>query len=81
MLFFALGLVMAARAGIARDASHAAVSPAALRTVVVRAQWLIDGIAQPGIEGCRGGRAAPREHVGQIVIAHAAAHDQHTLFA
>ncbi|HEX9402907.1 MAG TPA: amidohydrolase family protein [Steroidobacteraceae bacterium] len=45
MLFFALGLVMAARAGIAQDASHAAVSPAALRTVVVRAQWLIDGIA------------------------------------
>src|SRR5882672_7638223 len=43
MLFFALGLVMAARAGIAQDASHAAVSPAALRTVVVRAQWLIDG--------------------------------------
>src|SRR6266404_6001085 len=37
MLFFALGLVMAARAGIAQDASHAAVSPAALRTVVVRA--------------------------------------------
>src|SRR6266404_3406317 len=45
MLFFALGLVMAARGGIAQDASHAAVSPAALRTVVVRAQWLIDGIA------------------------------------
>ncbi len=45
MLFFALGLVMAARAGIAQDASHAAASPAALRTVVVRAQWLIDGIA------------------------------------
>ncbi len=45
MLFFALGLVTAARAGIAQDASHAAVSPAALRTVVVRAQWLIDGIA------------------------------------
>jgi imidazolonepropionase-like amidohydrolase len=45
MLFFALGLVMAARAGIAQDATHAAASPAALRTVVVRAQWLIDGIA------------------------------------
>ncbi len=45
MLFFALGLVMAARAGIAQDASQAAASPAALRTVVVRAQWLIDGIA------------------------------------
>jgi len=45
MLFFALGLVMAARAGIAQDSSHAAASPAALRTVVVRAQWLIDGIA------------------------------------
>src|SRR5580700_4671142 len=45
MLFFALGLAMAARAGIAQDASHAAASPATLRTVVVRAQWLIDGIA------------------------------------
>ena len=45
MLFFALGLLMAARAGIAQDASQAAASPAALRTVVVRAQWLIDGIA------------------------------------
>jgi imidazolonepropionase-like amidohydrolase len=45
MLFFALGLAMAARAGIAQDASQAAASPAALRTVVVRAQWLIDGIA------------------------------------
>jgi imidazolonepropionase-like amidohydrolase len=45
MLFFALGLVIAARAGIAQDASHTAASPAAPRTVVVRAQWLIDGIA------------------------------------
>ncbi|HWY96556.1 MAG TPA: amidohydrolase family protein [Steroidobacteraceae bacterium] len=45
MLFCALGLLMAARAGIAQDASQAAASPAALRTVVVRAQWLIDGIA------------------------------------
>ena len=45
MLFFALGLVMAARAGIAQGASQAAASPTPLRTVVVRAQWLIDGIA------------------------------------
>jgi len=45
MLFCALGLLMAARAGIAQDASQAAASPAAQRTVVVRAQWLIDGIA------------------------------------
>jgi len=45
MLFFALGLVMAARAGISQGASQAAASPAPLRTVVVRAQWLIDGIA------------------------------------
>jgi len=45
MLFFALGLLMAARAGIAQDAGHAAASPAALHTVVVRAQSLIDGIA------------------------------------
>jgi imidazolonepropionase-like amidohydrolase len=45
MVFFALGLVIAARAGIAQEASHTAASPADLRTVVVRAQWLIDGIA------------------------------------
>src|SRR5258706_1202258 len=45
MLFFALGLVMAARAGCAGAASPAGGAPAAPRTVVVRAQWLIDGIA------------------------------------
>src|SRR5216684_3969612 len=45
MVFFALGLVIAARAGIALEASHTAASPADLRTVVVRAQWLIDGVA------------------------------------
>ena len=45
MVFFALGLVIAARAGIAQSATDTAASPAALRTVVVRAQWLIDGIA------------------------------------
>src|SRR5713226_6831828 len=45
MVFFALGLVIAARAGIAQEASHTAASPADLRTVVVRAQWLIDGVA------------------------------------
>jgi imidazolonepropionase-like amidohydrolase len=43
--FFVLGLAMAARAGIAQEASHAAAIPPAPRTVVLRAQWLIDGIA------------------------------------
>jgi imidazolonepropionase-like amidohydrolase len=41
----ALGLAIAARAGVAQEASHAAAVPSAGRTVVVRAQWLIDGIA------------------------------------
>src|SRR6267378_3930026 len=43
--FLVLGLAMAARAGIAQEASHTAAIPPAPRTVVVRAQWLIDGIA------------------------------------
>jgi hypothetical protein len=43
MVFFALALAIAARAGIA-EVNHTAASPADLRTVVVRAQWLIDGI-------------------------------------
>src|SRR5258706_8395964 len=42
---FVLGLAIAARAGIAQEPSHTAVIPSAPRTVVVRAQWLIDGIA------------------------------------
>jgi imidazolonepropionase-like amidohydrolase len=45
MAFLALGLVIAARAGIAQEVSHAAAAPSAPRIVVVRAQWLIDGIA------------------------------------
>jgi len=43
--FLVLGLAMAARAGIAQEPSHTAAIPPAPRTVVVRAQWLIDGIA------------------------------------
>src|SRR5258706_8419826 len=42
---FVLGLAIAARAGIAQEPSHRAGIPSAPRTVVVRAQWLIDGIA------------------------------------
>jgi imidazolonepropionase-like amidohydrolase len=42
---FVLGLAIAARAGVAQEASHTAAVPSAARTVVVRAQWLIDGIA------------------------------------
>ncbi len=42
---FVLGLAIAARAGIAQEPSHTAAIPSAPRTVVVRAQWLIDGIA------------------------------------
>jgi imidazolonepropionase-like amidohydrolase len=42
---FVLGLAIAARAGVAQEASHTAAVPSAPRTVVVRAQWLIDGIA------------------------------------
>ena len=45
MVFLALGLTIDARAGIGQEASHTAASPAGARTVVVRAQWLIDGIA------------------------------------
>jgi imidazolonepropionase-like amidohydrolase len=45
MAFLALGLAIAARAGIAQEVSHAAAAPSAPRIVVVRAQWLIDGIA------------------------------------
>ena len=45
MIFLALGLAISARAGIALEVNQAAASPSAPRTVVVRAQWLIDGIA------------------------------------
>ena len=34
---------------------------------------------EPGIEGGRSVAAAPGEHVGQVVIAHAAAHDENPL--
>src|SRR3984893_17613824 len=43
---FVLGLAIAARAGVAQEASHTAAVPSAGRTVVVRAQWLIDGTAE-----------------------------------
>jgi imidazolonepropionase-like amidohydrolase len=45
VIFFALGLAISARAGIALEVNQAAASPSAPRTIVVRAQWLIDGIA------------------------------------
>ena len=41
----ALGLVFCARAGLAQEANHAAASTPDAPTVVVRAQWLIDGTA------------------------------------
>jgi imidazolonepropionase-like amidohydrolase len=44
IILFALGLVLCARLGQAQEASHAAAGPDA-RSVVVRAQWLIDGTA------------------------------------
>src|SRR5260221_4618478 len=43
--FFALGLLIAARAGFAQEVNHAAASSPDAGTVVVRAQWLIDGTA------------------------------------
>src|SRR5713101_9552779 len=42
--FLALGLAIYARAGFAQQVNHAA-SPPDAPTVVVRAQWLIDGTA------------------------------------
>ena len=45
VIFIALGLAISARAGIALEVDHASASPSAPRTIVVRAQWLIDGIA------------------------------------
>jgi imidazolonepropionase-like amidohydrolase len=41
----ALGLVFCARVGLAQEANHAAASTPDAPTVVVRAQWLIDGTA------------------------------------
>jgi imidazolonepropionase-like amidohydrolase len=45
IIFLALSLAACARAGLAQDANHAAAAIPEPRTVVVRAQWLIDGIA------------------------------------
>src|SRR3981081_3055290 len=45
IVFLALGLVISARAGHTQEVNHAAASPPVARTVVVRAQWLIDGTA------------------------------------
>src|SRR5450755_4671823 len=44
IVFLALGLAACARAGFAQDANHTA-GTAEPRTLVVRAQWLIDGTA------------------------------------
>lgn len=44
-ILFALGLALCARAGLAQEANHTAASTPDTRTVVVRAQWLIDGTA------------------------------------
>src|SRR5260370_21133794 len=43
--FLALGLLICARAGFAQEVNHAAASTPDAATVVVRAQWLIDGTA------------------------------------
>jgi imidazolonepropionase-like amidohydrolase len=43
IIFLALGLAACAHAGFAQDANHSAPGTADPRTVVVRAQWLIDG--------------------------------------
>ena len=45
IIFFALGLAVCARAGLAQEASHATPAISDPRTIVVRAQWLIDGTA------------------------------------
>jgi imidazolonepropionase-like amidohydrolase len=45
VIFLALGLAISARAGIALEVNQAPAIPSAPRTIVVRAQWLIDGIA------------------------------------
>src|SRR5271154_6703995 len=43
IIFFAVGLAVFGTPGIAQDATHAAAGDA--QTVVIRAEWLIDGIA------------------------------------
>ncbi len=45
MIFLGLGMMLCARAGIAQDANHTAASVPDTGTLVVRAQWLIDGTA------------------------------------
>src|ERR1700686_1352681 len=45
IVVLALGLVISARAGFAQGVSHAAASAPDAGTVVVRAEWLIDGAA------------------------------------
>jgi imidazolonepropionase-like amidohydrolase len=45
IIFLAFGLVIAARVGLAEEGGHAAASTPDARLVVIRAQWLIDGIA------------------------------------
>jgi imidazolonepropionase-like amidohydrolase len=45
IIYLLLGLAACARASLAQDANHSAANAADPRTVVVRAQWLIDGTA------------------------------------
>jgi len=45
IIFFVLGLMVCARAAPAQEVNHAPESTPGPRTVVVRAQWLIDGTA------------------------------------
>ena len=45
IIFLALGLLICARAGLAEEGGHTPASTPDARLVVVRAQWLIDGIA------------------------------------
>ena len=45
IVVLALGLVISARAGFAQGVSHAAANAPDAGTVVVRAEWLIDGAA------------------------------------
>jgi imidazolonepropionase-like amidohydrolase len=56
IVFFALGLVICMRTGLAQEAIHAAASAPEARLLVVRARWLIDGTSDK-----------PRRNV-QIVI-------------
>jgi len=45
IIYLLLGLAACARTSLAQDANHSAANAADPRTVVVRAQWLIDGTA------------------------------------